>query len=84
MMADFDLIAYGFRWGPLEVERTCELPKGGYILTVRTEHTAVEVYVSAQGRVIKTFPCPSRSRKAVAKRNAEREKKRLLHEKEGE
>jgi len=46
---------YGFRWGPLEVERTMTVPppRGGYVLTVRGEGTEIQVYVSRAGRSIR-------------------------------
>lgn len=44
---------YGFRWGPLTVERTCD-DERYHILTIRTEHRILEVAVSPAARVIRT------------------------------
>ena len=47
---------YGFRWGPLVVERTAHIEGRGYVVTVRTERESVQVFVSEKGRNLRTYP----------------------------
>ena len=53
---------YGFRWGPLEVERTAYVPGRGYVVTIQTEGVAMQVYVSERGRVVRSHPPGRRGR----------------------
>jgi hypothetical protein len=47
---------FGFIWGPVTVERTATLPPGDRrVITVRTEHRELDVYVSATGRSVRVF-----------------------------
>ena len=46
---------YGFVWGPVEVQRTCELPEGRGVVLLQTKHVALEVYFSAKGRTLRVF-----------------------------
>lgn len=46
---------YGFEWGPLSVSRTCSLPDDRLLLTIQTEHRALDVYCSATGRSLRVF-----------------------------
>jgi len=46
---------YGFVWGPLEVKRACELPKGRGVVLLQTKHVTLEVYFSAKGRTLRVF-----------------------------
>jgi hypothetical protein len=57
---------YGFRWGPMVVTRLAEIPKRGYVLEIKTEHTAIQVLVSEKGRRITACPPykPPRGRRA--------------------
>jgi hypothetical protein len=43
---------YGFRWGPLVVERTAHIEGRGYVVTIRTERQSMQVYVSEKGHKI--------------------------------
>lgn len=45
--------SFGFRWGPLTVERTCSDDRY-HIITIRTPHRVLEVAVSPTGRAIRT------------------------------
>lgn len=47
-----DVDAFGFRWGPMHVERTAHVEGRGYILTVKTDHARIEVHVTQAGRKI--------------------------------
>ena len=49
---DFKLeqTAYGFIWGPMDLERTCSDPKFGITLTLKSDHREVEVRMSPKGR----------------------------------
>ena len=44
---------YGFRWGPMVVERTAHIPGRGYCLTIRTERQSMQVYVSEKGQKLR-------------------------------
>lgn len=46
---------YGFDWGPVSVERTCTLPGDRRVVTVRTEHRTLTIYVSRTGRSLRVF-----------------------------
>jgi hypothetical protein len=41
---------FGFEWGPMKVERLTHIEGRGYVVSVKTEHMEVQVYVSEQGR----------------------------------
>lgn len=43
---------YGFAWGPLVVERDISDPKFGYVLSVYTGYSCLEIRTSAKGRVL--------------------------------
>ena len=45
---------YGFKWGPLEVQRSARLPAGrGAVLTIKTDlGTEIELWVSEKGQRI--------------------------------
>lgn len=51
---------YGFRWGPMIVERMAHIDGRGYVVSIRSAelHTGpeVQVYVSEKGRSVKAFP----------------------------
>ncbi len=51
MMAD-GTTRYGFRYGPIEVERTCSLPTGRHVVTVKVGRHRVQVKASPKGRNI--------------------------------
>lgn len=57
--------AYGFLWGPMEVERSCHVEGRGYALTIRTDHQEMQVYVSEKGRVIEAYPVHRRTKKQL-------------------
>lgn len=44
---------YGFRWGPMVVERTAHIDGRGYCLTIRTEKQSMQVYVSEKGQTMR-------------------------------
>ena len=44
---------FGFRWGPMLVERWTHIEGRGYVLVIQTEHALLQVYVSEAGRVIR-------------------------------
>jgi hypothetical protein len=50
-----DIERYGFAWGPMIVERSAHIEGRGYILTVKTDHARVEVYVTEKGRKINVY-----------------------------
>jgi hypothetical protein len=45
---------YGFRWGPVAVDRLAHVEGRGRVIEVRTDHARIQVYVSEAGRVIRT------------------------------
>lgn len=51
---------YGFKWGPLDVERVAHIEGRGYVVSVRGpkgyEGPEVQVYVSEGGRVVRAYP----------------------------
>ncbi len=52
------LTEFGFTWGPMEVSRTALLEVGdraSRVVTVKSEHGSVDVYVSRTGRSIRVF-----------------------------
>ena len=49
-MALFEVTQYGFKWGPLEIERAIADDKLGYVLTVRTRTETLDVVTSPKGR----------------------------------
>ena len=50
---------YGFRWGPLVVERTAHIEGRGYVVTIQTERESMQVYVSEKGRRMRAYePVP--------------------------
>jgi hypothetical protein len=55
---DFELTKFGFRWGPLHVDRCCSDKIGGVVLRVSVEpfpkscERNVEIRVSPKGRVM--------------------------------
>ena len=53
---EFVFEQYGFRWGPLMVQRTCSDPKGGIVITVLAACGAVEIRVSPKGRKMDAEP----------------------------
>jgi len=52
---------YGFRWGPLVVERLAHIDKRGYLLSIKTDTQAMQVYVSEKGRQMRAYRMTSRS-----------------------
>lgn len=46
---------FGFKWGPALVERCCTLPGDRRVITIRTDHRQLDVYVSATGRSVRVF-----------------------------
>ena len=46
----FAMTRYGFRWGPLRVERIISDPKWGVVLRIGTDREQWEVRVSPKGR----------------------------------
>jgi hypothetical protein len=47
---------YGFDWGPMKVERLAHIEGRGYVLSVKTDHAEMQVYVSEKGRVVRPYP----------------------------
>ncbi len=48
---------YGFKWGPMEVQRTATDPKYGYILLIHSKGGGtMQVRVSPKGRSIMAWP----------------------------
>lgn len=41
---------YGFRWGPMKVERTVSDEKCGVVVTLQSEHRTVQVRFSPKGQ----------------------------------
>jgi hypothetical protein len=50
-----DAWRYGFRWGPLVVERLAHVEGRGYVLAIRTERESMQVYVSEKGRTMRAY-----------------------------
>lgn len=46
---------YGFRWGPADISRCCELPGERRVIQVKTPHRTLDIYVSATGRSVRVF-----------------------------
>jgi hypothetical protein len=44
-----DETRYGFRWGPVDIERTASDPKWGVVLYLRTPRQCIEVRVTPTG-----------------------------------
>ena len=51
---------YGFRWGPMLVERACHIEGRGYSIQIQTEHKVMQIYVSEAGRVIRAYEATER------------------------
>lgn len=51
---------YGFRWGPMLVERMAQIEGRGYVVSIRGPKgysgPEVQVYVSEKGRSIRAYP----------------------------
>ena len=47
---------YGFRWGPMVVQRSAHIEGRGYALTVRTEHQSIQISISEKGHKITPMP----------------------------
>ena len=45
---------FGFKWGPLEVQRTCII-RGSHVMRVITEHHELEISVSPMGKSVVVF-----------------------------
>ena len=50
-----EITQYGFKWGPMTVERTASSQGGRRVLTVKTRSQAVEILVSPGGRRIEVW-----------------------------
>lgn len=46
---------FGFTWGPMQVHRIMHLPGKGRLLSIKTEHGCIEVWVSDKGRSLRAF-----------------------------
>lgn len=55
---------YGFRWGPMVVERLAHIDKRGYVLNIKTEHQSMQVYITEKGRKIEAMPVHDNARDA--------------------
>lgn len=55
----FPLTAFrwGFRWGPLLIQRVASDPKYGVVIWVGSEHKQYEVRVSPKGRTVTVHEC---------------------------
>lgn len=51
---------YGFRWGPMVVERLVHIEGRGYVLRIKTEYQDLQIYVTEKGRKIKPMPVHDR------------------------
>jgi hypothetical protein len=51
-----DIWKYGFRWGPMTVERLAHIDKRGYVLQIKTDHQSLQIHVTEKGYKIKTYP----------------------------
>lgn len=49
------LTEYGFTFGAMDVERTCTLPDGATVVTVRAGKKEIQVVVSPGGRSLRVF-----------------------------
>ena len=50
-----EITQYGFKWGPVAVERSAVIQGGRHVLTVSTRSQAVEILVSPGGRRIEVW-----------------------------
>lgn len=50
-----ELTQYGFRMGPLEVNRTMVLPEERPVVTVKTPYRELDIYASKTGRSLRVF-----------------------------
>ena len=57
---------YGFPWGPMTVSRLCHIEGRGYVLEIKTDHAALQVYITEKGHKIQTFPQPPPRRQDAA------------------
>lgn len=46
---------YGFDWGPMQVNRTAHIEGRGYVVTVKTAHAEIQVYVTEKGRKVEAY-----------------------------
>lgn len=46
---------HGFTWGPAEVTAMASVPGRGRVISVRTEHVDLQVYVSEKGHKIRVW-----------------------------
>lgn len=46
---------YGFEWGPMTVLRIARVEGRGAVISVRTDHTDIQVLVSEKGRKIRVW-----------------------------
>ena len=57
-MTDFELTRYGFRWGPMHVDRCCSDKRGGVVLRVSSKpfpescERYVDIRVSPGGKIL--------------------------------
>jgi len=51
-------IKYGFRWGPMTVERVISDPEWGVVVRISTPHRALEIRASPAGRKLVATPMP--------------------------
>mgnify|MGYP001603501688 CR=1 FL=1 len=66
-MSELEETKYGFKWGPLIVERDASDPKGGYLLSIYTASAKVEVRVTPKGQKIEVvLDAPNDWQKAKA------------------
>jgi len=50
-----EITEYGFRWGPMEVERLSEIRGRGYMLGIKAQGARLEIYVSPTGRSVRVY-----------------------------
>ena len=48
-MSELEETKYGFKWGPLIVERDASDPKGGYVLSVYTGQHCIDIRATPKG-----------------------------------
>jgi hypothetical protein len=55
-----EVTQFGFRWGPMHVERLAHIPGRGYSIGIRTEDKDLQIYVSEKGKKIEAMEVRNR------------------------
>lgn len=55
MSPDQEDYLFGFKWGPAHIHRICHIEGKGRLLSVKTEHGCIEVWISEKGKSLRAF-----------------------------